>query len=135
MRRIRPIADGRPSGIRATSPKSTTPSRPSARILKLPGCGSACSRPTSARPGEQEPHVAQGDLRCASSSGESTADDSGAPSTHSLTITFARAVSTCGTTNSALPANPIGRLLLGGALQGVVQLLADPGGQLRRPAA
>ena len=45
-RRIRPIAGGRPSGNRATRPKSTTPSRPSGSTLKLPGCGSACSSPT-----------------------------------------------------------------------------------------
>ena len=61
--------------------------------------------------------------------------DSGAPSTHSLTITFDVLASTCGTKNSATAGEALGRLLLGRGLQGVVELLADPRGQLRRPAA
>ena len=42
---------GRPSGSRATAPKSSTRSRPSSSSWKLPGCGSACSRP--ARGGDE----------------------------------------------------------------------------------
>ena len=40
---------GRPSGRRATAPKSSTSSRPSSSSWKLPGCGSACSRPAARR--------------------------------------------------------------------------------------
>lgn len=54
-----PIVGGSPSGSRSTVPKSSTPSRHSstgpsgkspASSRKLPGCGSACSRPVRAGP-------------------------------------------------------------------------------------
>ena len=57
-----PIGGGSPSGSRSTVPKSSTPSRQllgrpvgsPASSRKLPGCGSACSRPGAGRAGEQE---------------------------------------------------------------------------------
>ena len=97
MRSSFPMNGGRPSGSRSTAPKSSTPSRPSASIRKLPGCGSACSSPARAGP-ENRNRVNRIPARFRSSwDPDSMIWDSGVPSIHSLISTWSVAWTTSGT--------------------------------------
>ena len=119
------MARGSPSGSRETRPKSTTPSRPSGVIRKLPGCGSACSSPTRLGPANRK-RTYSSPTRLRSASSRPAATESGSPSTHSLTITFDVARQHLRDDELVAAGEALGRLLLGGGLDGVVELLAGP---------
>ncbi|SKV85484.1 Uncharacterised protein [Mycobacteroides abscessus subsp. massiliense] len=94
-----PNSGGMPPGCSETAPKSMMPKRPSGNSMKLPGCGSACTKPTFS-----------GDLTVNSSikaPAESRSSrvpsemifESRRPSIHSAMITLGALATTAGTKN------------------------------------
>jgi hypothetical protein len=94
---------GEPSGRWSTAPKSMTPSRPSGSSRKLPGCGSACSRPASTGP-ENRKRASSSDARSRCSwVPVAMICESGTPSIHSVTRIRSVPATTRGTVISSSP--------------------------------
>ena len=98
-----PSSRGRPSGSFATAPKSITHRRPSGSSWKLPGCGSACSRPTRAGDEKWKRESSRPTRSRSSGSPDRMIADSGVPVTHSETIAFGADATTRGTTTCSSP--------------------------------
>ena len=98
---------------------------------KLPGCGSACSRPVRAGP-EKRKRASSWPARSRCSVVPSAiTSDSGIPSIHSVTSTCSDWCTTSGTTTSGSSANSAACSCWASGLQLVVQLLGHPVAQLR----
>ncbi|SLH40868.1 Uncharacterised protein [Mycobacteroides abscessus subsp. abscessus] len=86
-----------------------TASLSSGSIMKLPGCGSACSRPTASgaekwkRPISSATRFRRSLVPAGSAWPALMIADTGVPSSHSLTITFGALATTFGITISGCP--------------------------------